>query len=93
MVKLIPQQFKNLGKVHKGLVRRYEEPFWVVQRVGKVSYQLQLLPRLKIHPVFHVSLLKPYHRDAEESNHGELRSAQIVVVTAYDKDMEYIFAN
>lgn len=93
MVKLIPQQFKTLQKVHKGLVRCYEEPFRVVQRVGKVSYQLQLLSRLKIHLVFHVSLLKPYHRDAEEPNRGELRRAQTVVVTAYDKDVEYIFAN
>lgn len=92
MVKLIPQQFKTLRKVHKGLVRRYEEPFRVVQRVGKVPYQLQLLPKLKIHPIFHVSILKPYHRDAEEPNREELKRATIVV-TAYDKDVEYIFAN
>ena len=64
MVKLLPQQFKTLRKVHKGLVRRYEGPFEVVRHVGKVSYQLQLPPRLKIHPIFHVSLLKPYHGDA-----------------------------
>lgn len=74
-------------------MRRYEEPFRVVHHVGKVSYQLQLLPRLKIHLVFHMSLLKPYHRDAEEPNRRELRRAQTVVVTAYDKDVEYIFAN
>ena len=63
MIKLLPQQFKTLRKVHKGLVRCYKGPFRVVRRVGNVSYQLQLLPRLKIHPVFHVSLLKPYHGD------------------------------
>lgn len=30
MVKLAPNQFKSLRKVHKGLVRRYEGPFPVV---------------------------------------------------------------
>ncbi|GJS02910.1 putative nucleotidyltransferase, ribonuclease H [Tanacetum coccineum] len=35
MVKLLPQQFKSLRKVHKGLIWRYEGPFPVVGRVGK----------------------------------------------------------
>ncbi|GKB04342.1 hypothetical protein Tco_0832485 [Tanacetum coccineum] len=35
MVKLLPQQFKSLRKVHKGLIRRYEGPFSVIGRVGK----------------------------------------------------------
>ncbi|KAH9657888.1 Endonuclease [Citrus sinensis] len=93
MVKLLPQQFKTLRKVHKGLVRRYEGPFEVVQRVGKVSYQLQLPPRLKIYPVIHVSLLKPYHGDAGDPSRGKSRHAPTAVVTAIDKDMEYILAD
>ncbi|GKB94783.1 putative nucleotidyltransferase, ribonuclease H [Tanacetum coccineum] len=35
MVKLFPQQFKSLRKVHKGLIRRYEAPLLVIRRVGK----------------------------------------------------------
>ncbi|GKB66434.1 putative nucleotidyltransferase, ribonuclease H [Tanacetum coccineum] len=35
MVKLLPQQFKSLRKVHKGLIRRYKGPFSVIGRVGK----------------------------------------------------------
>ncbi|GJX16762.1 reverse transcriptase [Tanacetum coccineum] len=35
MVKLLPQQFKSLRKVHKGLIQRYEGPFSVIGRVGK----------------------------------------------------------
>ncbi|GKD21957.1 reverse transcriptase [Tanacetum coccineum] len=35
MMKLLPQQFKSLRKVHKGLIRRYEGPFLVIGRVGK----------------------------------------------------------
>ncbi|KAH9753791.1 Endonuclease [Citrus sinensis] len=93
MIKLLPQQFKTLRKVHKGLVRRYEGPFRVVRRVGSVSYQLQLPPRLKIHPVFHVSLLKPYHEDMGEPSRGESRRVPTAVVTAFDKDVDYIIAD
>ena len=93
MVKLLPQQFKTLRKVHKGLVRQYEGPFEVVRHVGKVSYQLQLPPRLKIHPIFHISLLKPYYRDAGDPSRGESRRALTAVVTAFDKDVEYILTD
>ena len=93
MVKLLPQQFKMLRKVHKGLVRRYKGPFEVVRRVGKVSYELQLPPRFKIHPIFHVSLLKPYHKDAGDPSQGESRRAPTAVVIAFDKDVEYILAD
>ncbi|GJW82150.1 putative nucleotidyltransferase, ribonuclease H [Tanacetum coccineum] len=37
MVQLLPQQCKSLRKVHKGLIRRYEGPFLVIGRVGKVE--------------------------------------------------------
>ncbi|RVX03567.1 hypothetical protein CK203_027943 [Vitis vinifera] len=45
-----PQQFKSLRSVHKGLVRRYEGPFPILGKVGKVSYRVELPRRLKIHP-------------------------------------------
>nr|GFA18597.1 hypothetical protein CTI12_AA187700 [Tanacetum cinerariifolium] len=63
MVKLLLQQFKSLKNVHKGLIRRYEGPFSMIGRVGKVSYRVQLPLKLKIHLVFYVSFLKPYHGD------------------------------
>ncbi|KAE8668158.1 hypothetical protein F3Y22_tig00112344pilonHSYRG00099 [Hibiscus syriacus] len=53
IVKLLPQQFKALRSVHKGLIQRYEGPFQVLAKVGKVSYRLDLPSTLKIHPVFH----------------------------------------
>ena len=66
LVKLFPHQFKSLRKVHKGLLRKYEGPFPVSKKVGKVSYNVELPPQLKIHPVFHAKLssyLKLYHGD------------------------------
>lgn len=39
---------------------RWVGPFSIMKRVGAVAYQLALPPTMKIHPVFHVSLLKNY---------------------------------
>ena len=39
-------------------------PYQVKRRIGKNSYELNLPPRLRIHPVFHVVLLEPYHENA-----------------------------
>ena len=46
------------------LAPRYCGPFEVLERVGPVAYKLALLPHVKFHDVFHVSLLKRYLHDA-----------------------------
>lgn len=38
-------------------------PFTVVKRIGKTAYELELPANMKVHDVFHASLLKPYHKD------------------------------
>ncbi|RVW80081.1 hypothetical protein CK203_052418 [Vitis vinifera] len=35
LAKLLPQQFKSVRPMHKGLVRRYEGPFPILGKVGK----------------------------------------------------------
>jgi transposase InsO family protein len=36
-------------------------PFTIVKAVGRSAFRLALPPSMRIHPVFHASLLEPYH--------------------------------
>ncbi|KMS97727.1 hypothetical protein BVRB_5g124320 [Beta vulgaris subsp. vulgaris] len=48
---------------HRGLIPPYDGPFKVITKVGKVAYRLDLPERIKVHPTFHVSYLKPFNPD------------------------------
>ncbi|MCI31274.1 hypothetical protein A2U01_0052486, partial [Trifolium medium] len=45
-------------RVHK-LSKRFYGPFKLIKAIGDVAFQLELPPASRIHPVFHVSQLKP----------------------------------
>lgn len=36
-------------------------PFQIIKKINPVAFQLDLPPNSKVHPVFHVSLLKSYY--------------------------------
>ena len=53
------------------MFRRYEGPLTVLEKVGKVSYRFDTKPWMKMHPVFHVSNLRPYRPDKEDASRNE----------------------
>nr|XP_028958767.1 uncharacterized protein LOC114824969 isoform X1 [Malus domestica] len=91
-VKLNASQHKSTRGLHKSLLRKYEGPFPIIKKVGKAAYVVELPPRLKFHPVFHVSNLKPYHADNEEPSRGESHRAPPLMTEAFDKEVESIEA-
>ena len=61
LVKLHPYRQVTLARhLSNKLAKRYYGPFEVVEHVGKVAYQLALPLTCKIHPVFHVSIVKTF---------------------------------
>lgn len=67
LVKLQPYQQVTLAKRFSNkFAKRYYGPFEVVERIGKVEYRPALPDSSKIHPVFHVSLLKPFSGNGQE---------------------------
>ena len=53
----------KLGSCAK-LAPRYRGPFEILSMIGHVAYQLALPLNLRVHNVFHISVLKKYVHDA-----------------------------
>jgi hypothetical protein len=87
-VLLATKNLKLKGDSPRKLLPRYIGPFKVLQTVGKVSYKIALPEQMRVHNVFHVSLLQPYksngqrHPPPPEIVDGELEYT-IEAVTAH----------
>ncbi|KAG9450479.1 hypothetical protein H6P81_010444 [Aristolochia fimbriata] len=91
LVKMRPEQFRALRTKNKGLIKRYEGPFPIIRRIGKLAYKVQLPKQYRIHNVFHVCNLKPFHSDPEPSRIVPPR-APIFVSTTIPHKLEYVIA-
>jgi hypothetical protein len=87
LLKLTPQIWKKIVGTnrHRGLVPRYDGPFEVMGKVGAVAYRLKLPERLKLHPTFHVSYLKPFHEDVEDSERGRSLRAPPTIQKQFER--------
>lgn len=74
------------------MAAKYYGPFEILERIGKAAYRLKLPMDSKIHPVFHISQLKPVLVNHQEvtSLHTTLTDAEEVVIEPADlKDKRY----
>lgn len=59
-LKLLPYRKKPLAtRANLKLSPRFHRPLQILKRVGQIAYKLDLPSHSKLHPVFHVSCLKP----------------------------------
>ncbi|XP_070055165.1 uncharacterized protein [Nicotiana tomentosiformis] len=72
----------RFGKKGK-LSPMFIDPFEVLRRVGEVAYELVLPASLaRVHPVFHVSMLRKYH--------GDPAHMLDFISIQWDKDLSYV---
>ena len=57
------KNFTLLEGLTPKFMSKFAGPFPIVERVFKDVYKLELPPEIKVHPTFHVSLLKPFKED------------------------------
>ena len=73
------------GRPAKKFNPKYIGPYKIAAEISKTAYKLELPTNLKIHPVFHVSLLKPY----KESDEFEREIRPPPVFITEDNQEEY----
>jgi len=86
LLKLTPQIWKKIVGTtkHRGLVPRYDGPFEIIEKVGAVAYRLKLPERLKIHPTFHVSYLRPFYEHNEDPKRSKSQRAPPTIHKQFD---------
>ncbi|XP_028122704.1 uncharacterized protein LOC114319840 [Camellia sinensis] len=92
LVKLNPEQCKFMRERDKRLVRKYEGSVTILKRIGKCAYKIDVPSWLKVHPIFHVSYLKPYYPDKKDPTLNEMKR-QTITAKAGKRSVEFILTD
>ncbi|XP_048024142.1 uncharacterized protein LOC125253928 [Megalobrama amblycephala] len=75
----------------KKLSPRFIGPFTILRQINPVTYRLQLPAQYKrIHPTFHVSLLKPHHPSVLPSTEPDVAAAEPPLPLILDDGTAYV---
>jgi ribosomal protein L21E len=92
LLKLDPHQFKPPKGQSSSLSRRYDGPFRIVAKVGKSAYKLELPAHLRVHPVFHVSVLRPFREDESDQSRNVPTRGPVFVQYKPDHEVDRILS-
>ncbi|KAK3000291.1 hypothetical protein RJ639_021030 [Escallonia herrerae] len=79
MVKILQQDRKFLRGRDSRLLQKYEGPLTIVKKIGKMAYKVDP-PHWwsrQLHPVFHVSMLKPFYEDTADPSRGQIKRQEL----------------
>ena len=88
---LLSTQHLRMGERTRKLAERFCGPMKILQVISPWVYKLELPPTLKIHPVFHISKLRPFLQDQGRFTRPEtLRPPPMVVQGSEEFEVERI---
>jgi len=70
----------------------YCGPFEILERIGQVAYRLALPPTVKVHGIFHVSLLKRYVWDVDHVIDWSILQVEPVSVSQFSLSLVIKYA-
>ena len=87
-LKMSKEQFKPSVGMSYSLTRRYEGPFEILEKRIHGAYKLKLSESLKtVHPVVHVSQLKPCWTDADDPSKAVPSRAPALVMDRLEREV------
>ena len=93
-LKMSKEQFRPSAGMSYALTRRYEGPFEIIQEMSNGAYKLKLPENLKtVHPVVHVSHLRPCCTDANDLSRVVPLRAPALVMDRPEREVEKVLAH
>ena len=86
---LLSTRYIRFRNCPQKLQRRFVGPFEIIRKMSRAAYELQLPDAWSIHPVFHISLLKPW-RESSWSSPVDLQPTDIEPETRPTYEVERI---